>query len=133
MDAEVNPGLNFWVDGHTWYNASDRLEGCRMYGQPDHAHPVTPTGTLSQMSQVIANLSHKAMAFSNLSVLSYVCLHDTEMECDGIYSYDRTPKFSSKDTDAIHDANLALIGTPVKCEPLTSSESSSQWPRWMLA
>jgi hypothetical protein len=37
-----------------------------------------------------------AEQLGNLSVASYVQLTDTEMECDGVLSYDRTPKFSAE-------------------------------------
>ena len=55
-----------------------------------------------------------AKAATNLSCASYTCSHDTEMECDGLLSYDRTSKFSPNDTAAIRAAAVALVGTPVK-------------------
>merc|ERR1712205_140624 len=120
MDAEVTPDVNFWTDGHTWTDSTDRSEVCRLYDSPDVKHPVTPSGSPHQMALVIASMSRKALAVRNLSVASYTCLHDTEMECDGIFNYDRAPKLNVSDLRLIRDANIALIGSPVKCTPLPS-------------
>jgi hypothetical protein len=48
------------------------------------------------VAQSIAGMAAAAEQLGNLSVASYVQLTDTEMECDGVLSYDRTPKFSAE-------------------------------------
>jgi len=118
FDAEVTPDVNFWTDGHTWTDSSDRTEVCRMYAAPDAKHPVVPSGMPHVMALRIASMSSKAKATGNLSAFGYTCLHDTEMECDGIFNYDRTPKFGADAIALIRKANKDLIGSPVKCMPL---------------
>jgi hypothetical protein len=39
----------------------------------------------------------------------YTQTTDLELECDGFLNYDRTNKFSEADTEAIKQANQALI------------------------
>jgi len=81
---------------------------------------------------LIAGLSDKAKALGNLSAFAYTCLHDTEMECDGLFNYDRSPKFRPADLELIRAANEALVGPPVTCQPLVEAPASG-WPRWMFA
>ena len=133
MDAEVTPFSAFWIDGHTWTDSANRSEVCRLYSRPDAGHPVTPDGSIHSIAVAIAGLWRAAKATTNLSVASYTCFHDTEMECDGILSYDRTPKFSPSDTATIRAAAVELVGKPVKCAPLAPDPAAGVTgvPRWL--
>lgn len=133
MDGEINWGQNFWVVGHTWTDGANRSEVCRMYSNPDAKHPVQPTGTPHESAeQILSMLSAANSSSSLLSVASYVCLHDTEMECDGLLSYDRTQKFSPRDVDRIRQANLELIGKPRRGIS-SSREKMKGWSPWLMS
>jgi hypothetical protein len=63
------------------------------------------------------------------------------MECDGIISEDRTPKFNTSDIALIRKANELLIGKPVACTVLPPLQvvaaderaevKVDRLPRWM--
>ena len=59
-------------------------------------------------------------------------LTDTEMECDGIISMDRTPKFTTAQIAEIKKANDALVGKPVACAALPDAPARSL-SRWLWA
>jgi len=46
---------------------------------------------------------------ADISVAIYTQITDVERECDGFLNYDRTNKFNTAQTQAIHDANVKLI------------------------
>ena len=112
---------------------------CRLYSRPDPGHlgtwapgrPVTPDGSIHSIAAAIAGLWKAAKATPNLSVASCTCFHDTEMECDRILSYDRTPKFSPADTATIRSAAVELVGKPTKCAPLAPPDPAAVLPRWL--
>ena len=60
-------------------------------------------------------------------------LTDTEMECDGIISMDRTPKFTTAQIAEIKKASDALVGKPVACAALPDAAARSSPPRWLWA
>ena len=60
-------------------------------------------------------------------------LTDTEMECDGVISMDRTPKFTPAQIAEIKKANDALVGEPVACAPLSDAAGRNSPPRWLWA
>jgi hypothetical protein len=39
-------------------------------------------------------------------------LTDVELECDGLFAYDRTPHFNDEDVKQIYDANRKLTLEP---------------------
>ena len=144
--------IEFWIKNHTWTSSGNLSEVCRLYGNPDASHPMV-NGKPQGVAETIAAMANSAQQIGNLSVASYVQLTDTEMECDGIISYDRTPKFSKAQIALIRKANVALT-KPTQCIPLPSvplrpllsdgamassvagsdlrsSSSSIRMPRWM--
>ena len=68
-------------------------EVCRLYDSPT---PKTPeqNSPPPEIAQIYVSMTGTLRQIGYVSVASYVQLTDTEMECDGIISYDRTPKFS---------------------------------------
>lgn len=151
MDGEYG-NIEFWIKNHTWTSSENLSEVCRLYGNPDASHPMV-NGKPQGVAESIAAMANAAHQIGNLSVASYVQLTDTEMECDGIISYDRTPKFSKAQIALIRKANVALT-KPMQCMPLPSvplrpllsdgamasnvagsdlrsSSSSIRMPRWM--
>ena len=133
MDGEYG-NIEIWVANHTWTDSANTSEVCRLYGNPSKKNPQkspTPAAVASQ----IAGLAAAAKTVGNLSVASYVQLTDTEMECDGIISMDRTPKFSTAQIAQIKKANELLVGEPVACTPITAPPLGQyevlEVPRWL--
>ena len=133
MDGEYG-NIEVWIANHTWTDSANTSEVCRLYGNPTAKNPQEspPPATVAEQ---IANLADAAKALGNLSVASYVQLTDTEMECDGILSMDRTPKFSAEQISHIKKANEALVGEPVACTPLSTPapgpKEVAKMPRWL--
>ena len=148
------------IANHTWTDSANTSEVCRLYGNPSPKSPQVspPPGAVATQ---IAGLAAAAKAVGNLSVASYVqvrmtaqvasvsqylqarhlkglgvCslqLTDTEMECDGVISMDRTPKFTPAQIAEIKKANDALVGEPVACAPLPDAPARNSPPRWLWA
>jgi hypothetical protein len=71
-------------------------------------------------------------ASKDVAVAGYVQMTDVEQECDGLLSYDRTPKFSAVDTAAIRNANILLVGSPQRgVVPADENKSKQPQPRWL--
>merc|ERR1711924_131322 len=129
MDGEFG-NLEYFIPGHTWTNSSNRDVVCRLYrkkgsppgGSRDGAHG---------MSTAYISMLKDLQTYKKVSVASYVQLTDTEMECDGLLSYDRTAKFNASDFRAVVDANIALVGKPVPCSVVSRKvPPSGSFPMW---
>jgi len=90
-------GIGAFVKGHEWVPNQ-----CGTYLHVDT--PQEEADTYIAMVKTIA--SRKA----DISVCIYTQITDVERECDGFLNYDRTNKFNAQQTQAVHDANVALIG-----------------------
>lgn len=117
-----------------WTDSKNTSEVCRLYGNPSPKSPEISPPPAAVAAQIAA-LARAALGVGNLSVASYVQLTDTEMECDGIISMDRTPKFSDAQIAAIKMANDELVGgQPAACAPMTDSKEAmvvEAVPRWL--
>eukprot|EP01043_Picozoa_sp_COSAG02_P078202 COSAG02_NODE_17489_length_999_cov_9.566485_1_plen_190_part_00 len=133
MDGEYG-NIEVWIANHTWTDSANTSEVCRLYGNPGPKNPQKSPPPAAVATQIAA-LATAAKLVGNLSVASYVQLTDTEMECDGVLSMDRTPKFSVEQIAQIQEANKALVGQPVACTPLpTPAQGERQRheiPRWL--
>eukprot|EP00005_Dracoamoeba_jomungandri_P011478 CAMPEP_0174277778 /NCGR_PEP_ID=MMETSP0439-20130205/61117_1 /TAXON_ID=0 /ORGANISM="Stereomyxa ramosa, Strain Chinc5" /LENGTH=609 /DNA_ID=CAMNT_0015370127 /DNA_START=188 /DNA_END=2017 /DNA_ORIENTATION=- len=78
-----------WVEG-----------GCYGYTTKDNPHDAAEL-----LVQYLQSIVQKV----NVSAVVYTQATDVETECDGVLNYDRSPKFSEADKNAIYKANQALI------------------------
>ena len=107
-----------------------------LQGNPGPKNPQKSPPPAAVAAQIAA-LATAAKVVGNLSVASYVQLTDTEMECDGVLSMDRTPKFSTEQIAQIKKANEALVDQPVACTPLPGlgpapgERRRHEIPRWV--
>jgi len=133
MDGEYG-NIEVYIDGHTWTNSSARKEVCRLYRWAGGDHdPPSPHGNIEahNTSAQIVNMTAMLIAYGDVSSAGYVQLTDTEMECDGILSYDRTSKFNKSDLAAIRNANIALVAKPIQCRPLDDHTMPTAFPHWL--
>jgi len=94
-------GIGAFVSGHEWVPNQ-----CTTY-----LHVNTPQDEantyVSMTKTILSNID-------DISCSIYTQITDVERECDGFLNYDRTNKFTSQQTQAIHDANQALIRTSLQ-------------------
>jgi len=133
MDGEYG-NIEIWIANHTWTDSANTSEVCRLYGNPTPKSPEISPPPAAVAAQIAA-LAAAAKVVGNLSVASYVQLTDTEMECDGIISMDRTAKFSAAQIAEIKKANDALVGEPTACSPIPGVQEGQghAMPRWLWA
>lgn len=132
MDGEYG-NFEYFIDGHTWTNSSNRNEVCRLY-RPSGSPPGGDRDGAHSTAAAYIQTMKALQEYGKVSAAGYVQLTDVEMECDGLLSYDRTSKFNASDLQAIRDANVALVGQPVQCSPLASSDRvPAAFPRWLYA
>lgn len=91
-------GIGAFVKGKEW-----KADACHTYLHVDTPHDEATT--YIKMAATIAD------RVDHISASVYTQTTDVELECDGFLNYDRSNKFSDKDTAAIREANLAIIKT----------------------
>jgi len=89
-------GVGAFVSGHEWVPGQ-----CTTYLKVNT--PQDEADTYVGMTKTM--FSHK----DDISVCIYTQISDVERECDGFLNYDRTNKFTPQQTQAIYNANQALI------------------------
>lgn len=98
--AEVGEygGIGWNPTGHEWYKGQ-----C-------HKRAITANNSADGTDHLLTMLSAltRQKAANTLSAAVYTQLSDVELECDGMFAYDRTSHFSDADTRRIYDANRIL-------------------------
>jgi hypothetical protein len=89
-------GLGAYVPGHEWVPAQ-----CQSYLAMN-----STTAFADLYVQMAASILGNG---ADISATIYTQIADVERECDGFLNYDRTPKWSSADTQRVIAANQALI------------------------
>jgi len=89
-------GIGAYVPGHQWVP--------NQCGAP--LAVATPQDEANAYIAMTKTISSRR---DDISVCIYTQISDVERECDGFLNYDRTNKFNTQQTQAVHDANQAMI------------------------
>lgn len=89
-------GIGYFLRGREWVPG-----GCSAYKEAN-----TPL----EQADLYVHLAKKLQAsVCCISAAVYTQLVDVELECNGFFTYDRTPKFDEHQTQMVRRANLAVI------------------------
>ena len=97
-------GIGWAAPGHEWLPGK-----CQKRSAGNYENSAAGAAVLLHELSMIAD----GKAAGNISAVVYTQITDVELECDGIFTYDRISHYNEADTARIKEANLMLTGRGV--------------------